>query len=388
MTFSNHWTPIVVFILGLLLADKSLADAQVQESIAQIAKQIDAVAKQLNNSKMQLKTERNELYKAETTINRLESSIDAIEREIKEATQKSSQTAAQIEVINANTLTIKEQLRSLLLEQYKEGNEAYIKQLLNQQNPYALGRLNHYRERFSEAMLAKLEEYKDLVGGLNEQRDIYKAQIIELEAAKQKEQQTKRRLDDTKKLRQKNISNLDAKLGTQSTQLKKLTEDRDRLQALLKQIQQKAAELAKLSGPQTRPLLPGGFAKQRGRLSPPVRGSIVTAFGQRIAASGLLSNGLFYRAAANANVTSIYDGRVIFSDYLKGFGLLIIIDHGDDHISLYGHNSKLLKAVGDSVLANEAVAKVGATGGQKEPGLYFEIRQNTRPVNPSTWIAN
>ena len=381
-------TRFFIGMLGIIVSGQLQANSQTESSIAKVAKQIETVAAQLNNSKMLLKTERNELFKAESQISRIEDSISELDKNIKVEAQKAQKIETQIASIQQNTAKIKEQLRTLLVDQYKQGGDAYIKQLLNQENPYALGRLNNYRERFSAAMLLKLEEYSDLVAGLNQQQKLYNDQITILENKKKKVISEKQQLDSVKRSRQKNIVSLDAKLSSQENQLKKLTEDRARLQSLLTQIQQKATELTKLSPTPVQPLLPGGFAKQKGRLSPPVNAQVSTRFGQRIATSGLLSNGFMYRAPENTLVTAIYSGTVIFSDYLKGFGLLLIIDHGDNHISLYGHNNKLLKAVGDTVQTNEAVARVGSSGGQKQPGLYFEIRENTRPINPSNWLAH
>ena len=99
----------------------------------------------------------------------------------------------------------------------------------------------------------------------------------------------------------------------------------------------------------------------------------------------MLSEGLFIKTNGNASVKSIFRGRVIFAEFLKGYGLLLIIDHGDNHISLYGHNDVLYKKVGDIVETNEVVSQSGVTGGLRSAGLYFEIRKNATPVNPATW---
>ena len=99
----------------------------------------------------------------------------------------------------------------------------------------------------------------------------------------------------------------------------------------------------------------------------------------------MTSDGVFFSTKESQEVRAIYRGRVLFSDFLKGYGLLLIVDHGDDHISLYGHNEVLLKSVGDEVATNELVSRSGVTGGLKSPGLYFEIRHNANPVDPAKW---
>jgi len=163
------------------------------------------------------------------------------------------------------------------------------------------------------------------------------------------------------------------------------------LNNLLEQIAKQKEQLKKIeeqnssSSRPKRTLVKGGFIKQKGRLNYPVSGTHKRKFGSRLAESGMSSEGLFIETNGSVPVKSVFRGRVIFAEFLKGYGLLIIIDHGDNHISLYGHNDVLTKKVGDIVETNEVISKTGVTGGLKSPGLYFEIRKNTTPVNPSTW---
>jgi septal ring factor EnvC (AmiA/AmiB activator) len=129
----------------------------------------------------------------------------------------------------------------------------------------------------------------------------------------------------------------------------------------------------------------GGFIKQKGQLSYPVEGEITRRFGSRLPESGMHSEGIFFNTQSSVSVKTIFRGRVLFADFLKGYGLLIIVDHGDDHISLYGHNDRLLKNVGDIVASGDVIANSGMTGGLKSHGLYFEIRDNATPVDPAKW---
>jgi len=189
------------------------------------------------------------------------------------------------------------------------------------------------------------------------------------------------------------------------SKLEKLKQDRSRLNSLLKTLQKRKLELAEIQRkrraaelkaleeskvketPKKKPrkLVKGGFSKQKGRLSCPLDQAPRTRFGERLISSGMKSEGVFYETGVSKPVRSIFRGQVLFSDFLKGFGLLIIVDHGDNHISLYGHNEVLYKKVGDTITTNEIISKSGMTGGLKRPGLYFEIRNNTAPINPSIW---
>jgi murein hydrolase activator len=129
------------------------------------------------------------------------------------------------------------------------------------------------------------------------------------------------------------------------------------------------------------------FPRLRGRLAWPVTGDIAGEFG-RPRGGGLRWNGMLLSAPEGAAVRSVYHGRVAFADWLQGLGLLMVIDHGDGYMTLYGHNDALLKEPGDWVRPGEAIGEVGRTGGRADPALYFEIRHRGEPVDPRAWIAD
>ena len=126
------------------------------------------------------------------------------------------------------------------------------------------------------------------------------------------------------------------------------------------------------------------FAAQRGRLRWPLQGRIVSAFGSDD--GGRRSSGVLLAAKNGTPVRAISHGRVAFADWLRGYGLVIIVDHGDGYLSLYGCNETLLKDVGDWVDADDTIATSGASGGQKTPGLYFELRAKGQAIDPRGWM--
>ncbi|MGB6452473.1 MAG: peptidoglycan DD-metalloendopeptidase family protein, partial [Steroidobacteraceae bacterium] len=134
-------------------------------------------------------------------------------------------------------------------------------------------------------------------------------------------------------------------------------------------------------------LTPGNdaFSRLRGELAWPVAGRVAASFGQD-RAGGLKWDGLLIDTARGAQVRAIYQGRVIFADWLPGLGLLLVIDHGNGYLSLYGHNERLYKKVGDQVAAGDSIAAAGDSGGSPRPELYFEIRKGDRPVDPRPWF--
>ena len=134
------------------------------------------------------------------------------------------------------------------------------------------------------------------------------------------------------------------------------------------------------------PLASGNFAQLKGRLTKPVTGRIAATFGSRRTGSALWQ-GLLFRAPEGAEVSACASGRVVFSDWQRGYGNLIIIDHGNTYMSVYANNESILRNVGDRVKAGETVATVGTSGASDEPGLYFEIRYKGKPINPQPWLA-
>ena len=129
------------------------------------------------------------------------------------------------------------------------------------------------------------------------------------------------------------------------------------------------------------------FEEYRGRLTWPVAGSLVRDFGQPRVGGQLKWNGVVLAADRGREVRAVYHGRVAFADWLAGMGLLVIVDHGDGYMTLYGYNETILKSAGDWVAPGDVLATVGDSGGQAQPGLYFEIRQGTRPLNPRRWVT-
>jgi septal ring factor EnvC (AmiA/AmiB activator) len=131
----------------------------------------------------------------------------------------------------------------------------------------------------------------------------------------------------------------------------------------------------------------GPFAQLRGRLALPVKGELANRFGSPREDGGTVWKGLFIAARAGEEVRAIAAGRVVFADWLRGFGNLLIIDHGDGYMSLYGYNETLFKRVGDTIRGGERVAAVGNTGGHSDSGLYFEMRHEGRPFDPMSWVS-
>lgn len=380
-------------------------NTQYQRSLNKVTKEINNISKRLNNNKAQLKTERHALFKIEKELTKNSKKLANTEFELAKNEHELNALELKIKQVARSQKNNRNALKDLLIQRYQNGRPNYLKNLLNQENPYAVGRLANYQQYFSKAFNQRKTNLAKLASEAATLKEKKTAIVNQLTLDKQTQKQQLALQKKNKEQRQKSINKLNKQVSTNSQTLAKLKKDRSRLDTLLQQLKKQANELKRLEEQRRkqaeelarknnkttpipakpRVLVKGGFKKQKGRLNYPVQGKLTRQYGRRLAESGMRSEGHFFATQGSVNVRTIFRGRVLFADFLKGYGLLIIVDHGDDHISLYGHNERLLKSVGDEVTTNEIIAKSGVTGGLKSHGLYFEIRNNTAPVDPSKW---
>jgi septal ring factor EnvC (AmiA/AmiB activator) len=262
---------------------------------------------------------------------------------------------------------------------YQSGSQEKIRLLLNQRDPATLGRLmayydylNDYRAENIEAVMAEIREL-----------DVLRGQIAAEEA----------RLSDLARSRYAELTRLNSSLEERTALLVSLRErirregaEVERLAAQEKDLTRLIAELTSiLSDYPISSEQP--FSDHKGRLTWPVAGRLLHDFGQPRGGGTMKWNGVVLEARRGTEVRAVYHGRVAFADWLAGMGLLVIVDHGEGYMTLYGYNETILKKAGDWVAPGDVLATVGDSGGQSEAGLYFELRSGARPVNPRVWIT-
>ena len=364
-----------------------------QQSIDKINAEIKKLSQDLNTSKASKKNEQDKLFQVEKELKKVNSDIQAKQTQVKELGERLIDLEKTLEKQTSEVEEARLVLAEFIRKRYQNGQADYLKSLLSQENPYAVGRLENYHGYYRQAlrdsyeeMTRKIQTTLELRAQVNDQREKRKSEEIALDALRLEQQ-------EKVKAREQALRQIDKKIDQTKKSLVSRQERRTRLSMLLKQLKVQAQKLKQLEQKRAqeqqtappRPTVAGGFSKQKGRLNCPLASKPERSFGSRLPESGMRSEGLFYNTSGSKEVRSIFRGRVLFADFLKGYGLLIIVDHGDDHISLYGHNDRLLKEVGDTVEINEHIAHTGVTGGLKSHGLYFEIRQNTNPVDPNKW---
>ncbi len=236
-----------------------------------------------------------------------------------------------------------------------------------------------YNRYFQRARVGRIDQLSVDLEQLAKVQDSIRAKTAELASTRDARAAEGEKLEQERGERETLVGALDAKLKEQGARAAALGKDEKALTALIEKLRDVFADIPKqLSGAEP-------FASERGRLPWPVPGKIARAFGAADE-SGRRSSGLLIAAKNGTAVHAVSHGRVVFADWLRGYGLMTIVDHGDGYLSLYGCNETLLKDVGDWVNAGETIATSGASGGQKTPGLYFEVRAKGQPVDPKAWL--
>lgn len=285
-------------------------------------------------------------------------------------------------------------LTKLLYQQYLSGQPEPLRVMLNRQDPNDIARQIHYLSYVSHAradLIAALRrDLTDLDRLARETKD--QARALSRLQSEQAEQQ--RRLEQQRRGRAEVLRQASDQIARQRKQMSSLRRNEQRLAKLVESL---ARELARppagqarlrngqLPGPRTEAA--GSFHQLKGRLRLPVIGALANRYGTPRADSGLSWKGLFIAARQGEEVFAVAAGRVVFADWLRGFGNLLIIDHGGGYMSLYANNEALFRQVGEMVKAGDPIAAVGATGGNPETGLYFELRFQGKPFDPLAWVT-
>ncbi|MDH4259196.1 MAG: peptidoglycan DD-metalloendopeptidase family protein [Gammaproteobacteria bacterium] len=335
---------------------------ELQRSIRRDTDRRDSLSAQLRdaeekvrNARGRLGGVRKQLAGSDARLSRLTAERERTERDLRE-----------------QRMALATQLRSA----YMSGREEQIKLLLSQQDPAAFGRMLVYYSYLGRARAGKIAEIETAAKTLEQavqQEAEEKERLAALEADSRKELSS---VDSARTERGKAVRAINSQIRNNSDTIAKLKREAAALEKLVADLRQALRDLPPGAGQ--------AFEKVRGRLAWPAGGRIVARFGQP-RGGGLKWNGVMIEAGRGTEIRALYEGRIVYSDWLPGMGLLLIIDHGG-YMSLYAHNEQLFKAVGDRVEGGEVVATVGDSGGRSQPGLYLEIRRGATPVDPIPWF--
>ncbi|OOE89415.1 peptidase M23 [Salinivibrio sp. MA351] len=338
----------------------------VSDEIARQQSQLAAHNKKLNALQRDLKAQSKRIDTLSRRIRQAQASLQETDTDITQLTQQQAR-------LKQEMIAQQAQLGELIDAQYRQGKHDQLKRLLSQESPATLDRLTRYAEIVAgtmqqtiESLAATRTDYQLTAHQLKQQRDKQTQLVAELT-------DKKRELETEQNAQSQTAKQIRAKIASDSAYLAELKANKQRLQEQIAE----AARRAQVNM--------AGISDAKGKLTWPAQGKLLHRFGER--QSGEVTwNGIVIDAKRGTEVKAAHAGKVVLSSWLRGYGLLIAVDHGKGDMSLYGYNQALLKDVGDTVTAGEPIALVGDSGGQSTPSLYFEIRRKGNTTNPVPWL--
>jgi septal ring factor EnvC (AmiA/AmiB activator) len=374
-------------LLSMLLALSPCAMSDEKADMEKLQKDINDLQKELKKVQGTRSNVQQELQKNETQMGDLQKKVEKIQQEInsqKKQINDLNKERGDLEKARAKQQAqAAEQVRAA----YQLGQQPQFKVFLNQESPERISRMMKYHSYFMAAHAEKMKKFLDTITQLNDLEPQIARKTVELNTIKEELSKQQLSLQEAQAQRKQTLTKINTTISSKDKALQDMLEDRRQLQALLQKVARASANLA--AAPSYVPLPNAGekFSSRRGRLPWPTQGHIAHGFGSSQVEGQLQWNGVLINASAGQQVQAVHYGRVVFADYFRGQGLLVIIDHGEGYLSLYAHNQHLLKKAGDAVKAGEPIASVGNTGGQDETGLYFEIRYQGKAIDPADWLA-
>ena len=404
-------------LLVLLALAWPLAAAANQADLKQ--SELDTLKQRLQTLQQAFRATQAHRQEAADELRESERAISGAVRQLRQLDDERQRTRADLQALarqaEATEAGIRQQqthLAQALRTAYQRGEGDALKLMLSGADPNQAARDLRYLAHLSRAQHAMIESLRAdqaKLAQLQEQTARKSAELTRVQAAREAEQQ---RLLADKRAREAVLHKLSAQIQQQRRQISRLKRDERSLTQLVERLNRVMAQQAEREAARARAAEKAGkeatgssrrpvavitetpvafraerpFSRLKGALRLPVAGELMNRFGAPREGGGVSWKGLFIRAAQGTAVKAIASGQVVFAEWLRGFGNLIIVDHGEGYMSLYSNNESLYKQVGERVRAGEAIASVGNSGGQPETGLYFEMRHRSRPVNPLQWV--
>lgn len=347
--------------------------ATIQEKIKQTQAQLDKKLQSSERLQQELKLAELEIAKTATQLNQTDHSLQQTRGEKVELETEKTRITRVIE-------DQQKQLAGQLKSAFMAGNYDFAKMFFNQDDAGRFERTLTYYQYLNKARQQEIQKFRALVIEL-EQLDI---QLVEktnrLEGFLVTQRQQSSQLREQQTARHKKLQQLDKQIKSDTVRVAQLQEEERSLMSAIEQ-----AEIDARNRMKDEDIVLLGLAKSKGKLTRPASGKIQQLFGKR--RQGLVRwKGIVINSSEGSPVRAVQDGKVLYADWLKGFGLVTIVDHGEGYMTVYGRNQALLKQAGDSVLQGETIGLVGSSGGQASPGLYFEIRHKGKALNPKSWL--
>lgn len=375
-------TVLVMAMLARAEADDPARDAgekEAQQKLEQVRTLIRALTDELRATRGERDEATAALRKQEIAIAAAAGEVQTIDAQLIAQNSELDALGQQRDALAGKLRKQREALAVLLRSAYALGRSEELKLLLQQEDVGSIARVLAYHRYFQRARVDRIDTLMVDLGQLATVQEQIEAKRVALTATRKQREVDVAALQTQRDERARLLDGLDGQLKDQQVRLAVMARDEKGLIDLLEKLRDVFADI---------PDKPDGaepFASLRGRLPKPVSGRILTGFGAADD-SGRALSGVLIGSPSGSPVHAIARGRVAYADWLKGYGMLLILDHGDGYMSLYGYNETLRKEVGDWVSAGETIATSGNSGGQKAAALYFELRLQGKPLNPKSWL--
>jgi septal ring factor EnvC (AmiA/AmiB activator) len=386
--FLQPKTAATAVFFSILVAFTSFSHASPanQEQVEQKAAELEKLKQKIDDLRKSFLESQADLNAEDKRLKDIDLEIDNINVKLRDlaAQQKSLENELAILQSKRQNINDKLQAEQKMLGQhlraaYISGHEEYLKLIMNQQSPEHVSRMLVYYRYLTADRVSTINRINGYLDDLGELEEKIRLRSSELSTVIE-QQQAKR--DDLKETYSKQLSivkKLQLELTGKEEQISRFKRDEKDLLVLIDKLRQAIDELLEEEKFAT------SFRDYRGRLELPANAKVVKRYGTRRDIGNLRWKGIVLAGKLGSEVRAVFNGRVVYADWMRGFGLLLIVDHGDSYMSLYGHNESLLVEEGDWVETGQVIASMGKSGGNSEPGLYFEIRYRGKPQNPLRW---
>jgi len=387
-----------------LVIFSSPAQADKEQELRQLRERIEKLQADLVKSEESRSDAADALKTSEKAISEVNRNLVVLGREQAQISQSLAELKRRIAITRADATQQQELLDRMIRHQYMHGNTDGLRLLLEGKDASEVERQMHYFGYVSKMRAALIGRLKQSAASLAELESATRQKQLELAANANEQRMARATLQAERLARQKMFARIKADISKGRREIGRLKRDEDRLGKLIDQLAKAIAKSREerrneakadgipRKGEAVESVADGSFAGRafptlKGKLKLPVRGELQGRFGSPREDGGVTWKGVFIKADSGHAVHAVADGQVVYADWLRGFGNLLIVDHGSGYMSLYGNNESLLKHVGDAAQSGETVASVGSSGGALESGVYFELRHEGKPFDPMKWVA-
>ena len=377
------------------------AGASSTEELKELRVRIDALKKEIASIEGNRVEAADALRESERAISEATRELRNLSSERQTAEQRLQQLGREGKSARDRTDGESRRLATLIRDQYVNRERGYLQMLFSGENPAAAARELHYASYASRAEARLIDNLRGSLKQLQRLAGDARDKSIELADIETRQRAERTQLAKESDARRRVLRDLSSKIRTQRKEVSTLELNEKRLSQLIDRLakmvrpaatpaDRESAKNPKRTGARTEAIPESGFAglfaALKGKLRLPIRGELASRFGTPREDGGTTWKGLFIKAPLGEEVKAVAPGRVVFADWMRGFGNLLIVDHGGEYLSIYGYNETLFKQAGEAVGSGDAIARVGNSGGNPETGLYFELRFRGAPFDPQTWV--